>query len=178
MHSYVDLELGANAQDEFTRLLIHPAGATRQEDMHDHWDVKGVFPPLSWHTLTFDVKDNLDRSHQAFPVELRNVHGDTGWLYGRADCIAFHHPTSFTVVRRLDLVDLVEGLMAEHGVKEQSYVTDKREWAVLGNGHPKHQVYRRVGPGYHRDDRVVMVHKNDMWNVSSSRPRKKQPMEL
>lgn len=173
MHSYVDLELGADAQDEFTRLLIYPDGATRQEDMHDHWDVKGVFRDLSGSVLRFDVKDNLDRHHQSFPVEIQNVHGAKGWLYGNADCLAFHHPTSFTIVWRFRLVKLVERLMQESSVTPDEYITDKWEWSPLGHGDPKSQVYSRKK--WDRDDRVVMVHKNDMWNISSSRPRKKQP---
>jgi hypothetical protein len=173
VHSYVDLELGADAQDEFTRLLIYPDGATRQEDMHDHWDVKGVFRDLSGSVLRFDVKDNLDRHHQSFPVEIQNVHGAKGWLYGNADCLAFHHPTSFTIVWRFRLVKLVERLMQESSVTPDEYITDKWEWSPLGHGDPKSQVYSRKK--WDRDDRVVMVHKNDMWNISSSRPRKKQP---
>jgi hypothetical protein len=141
--------------------------------MHDHWDVKGVFRDLSGSVLRFDVKDNLDRHHQSFPVEIQNVHGAKGWLYGNADCLAFHHPTSFTIVWRFRLVKLVERLMQESSVTPDEYITDKWEWSPLGHGDPKSQVYSRKK--WDRDDRVVMVHKNDMWNISSSRPRKKQP---
>ena len=170
--SFVDLELGADAQNQFARLLLRPIVASKQEDMYHHWDVGGVFSDLSGDVLKFDVKDNLDKKHQAFPVELQNVHGQNGWLYGRADCIAFHHPTSFTVVWRFLLVELVERLMEQHGVTLDSYVTEKDKWLPLGESNPDTQVYRREKWG--RDDRVVMVPKNDMWAISASRPLKRE----
>ena len=173
MSKFVDLELGSEAESEFAKLLLNPVGATRSQDMYQHWDVSGVYSDLSGSVLKFDVKNNVDRERYAFPVELKNVHGQAGWLYGGAHCIAFNHPDTFTVVSRFLLVELVESLMGEHGVSEENYVTDKHLWNVLGTGDPASKVYRRVGPTYNRDDRVVLVGAEDMWSISSTRPCKR-----
>ena len=40
-------------------------------------------------------------------VELRNVRGKVGWLFGKADLIAFEKETSFLFVKRLDLLAVI-----------------------------------------------------------------------
>ena len=175
MSKFVDLGLGSEAESEFAKLLLYPVGATRDQDMYQHWDVSGVYSDLSGSVLKFDVKNNVDRERYAFPVELKNVHGQAGWLYGGSHCIAWNHPDTFTVVWRHRLLELVEGLMGEHGVSEEDYVTDKYRWTQLGTGDPDQQMYRRVGPTYNRDDRVVLVGAEDVWAISSSRPSKIHP---
>ena len=80
MSKFVDLELGSEAESEFAKLLLNPVGATRSQDMYQHWDVSGVYSDLSGSVLKFDVKNNVDRERYAFPVELKNIHGQAGWL--------------------------------------------------------------------------------------------------
>ena len=68
MSKFVDLELGSEAESEFAKLLLNPVGATRSQDMYQHWDVSGVYSDLSGSVLKFDVKNNVDRERYAFPV--------------------------------------------------------------------------------------------------------------
>jgi len=49
-----------------------------------------------------------DRLHW---VELRNVNGKLGWLYGKAYYIAFETRNWWIVVRREDLVKFIEGVL-------------------------------------------------------------------
>ena len=163
--SYVDLSLGEEAQQEFSRLLLRCRRATESEDKYDHWDLKGVLPDLAGKRLTFDVKDNVDRGRKAFPVELQGITGKPGWLYGKADCIAYNHPESFTVIWREGLVRLVERLMEEHCVDLNWYTDDEADWTVLGRGKPGQMVYRRLKWG--RDDRVVLVDANEVFAVAN-----------
>ena len=171
--SYVDKSLGQTAQDEFAKLLLDPVEASEHEDIYYHWDIRGVFPDLSGERLRFDVKElkPWSREKRVFPIELQNVSGSTGWLYGKADCIAYMHPTSFTVVWRHNLVALVEMMMTTDGVSLKKYVTEKSRWVPLGDGPPEKQIYRRLK--WDRDDRVIMLHADDMWSISSARPPKR-----
>lgn len=51
-------------------------------------------------------KDNGSQTDFTW-VELRNVRGKVGWLFGKADLIAFEKGSSFIFVKRLDLLSLV-----------------------------------------------------------------------
>ncbi len=49
--------------------------------------------------------------HEYVWIEFKNVAGNYGWLYGKADYIAFERPEDFVVVRRSGLVKLCEKLV-------------------------------------------------------------------
>ncbi len=164
--SYVDLSLGEDAQEEFAKVLFRCRRATEDEDKYEHWDLKGGLQDLGTKRLTFDVKDNVDRERKAFPVELQGITGEPGWLYGKADCIAYNHPESFTVIWREELVALVERLMEEHCVDLNWYTDDEADWTVLGQGKPGQMVYRRLKWG--RDDRVVLVDADELFAVANA----------
>jgi hypothetical protein len=103
-------EIGQTAEQRFAELLEGSRRATTQEDMHEHWDV------MSETGMKFDVKamkkwkrsdpEPTDRIHY---VELRNVRGELGWLYGEADYIAFETRAHWIVVPRKKLVHFIEG---------------------------------------------------------------------
>lgn len=62
--------------------------------------------------LSVDIKGAKRHSDDGlFLVELKNVRGDRGWLFGRADIIAFQYRNSFVMVRRNDLFALVKSKM-------------------------------------------------------------------
>jgi hypothetical protein len=104
------LEIGQTAEQRFAELLEGSRRATTHEDMHEHWDV------MSETGMKFDVKamkkwkrsdpEPTDRIHY---VELRNVRGELGWLYGQADYIAFETRAHWIVVPRKKLVHFIEG---------------------------------------------------------------------
>ena len=62
--------------------------------------------------------DNSSNSRYIW-VEFKNVRGDNGWLYGKADYIAFHNDDEnvFCVVDRKDLVSLCERVCDDSFVK-------------------------------------------------------------
>jgi hypothetical protein len=105
------LEIGQTAEQCFAELLEGSRRATTQEDMHEHWDVKSVAG------TKYDVKamkrwkrsdpEPTDRIHY---VELRNVRGELGWLYGQADYIAFETRAHWIVVPRKKLIHFIEGV--------------------------------------------------------------------
>jgi hypothetical protein len=47
-------------------------------------------------------------------VELRNVHGNRGWLYGQANYIVFETRSYWLVVPREDLVNFIDGAVEKN----------------------------------------------------------------
>lgn len=82
--------------------------SSKLEDIHEHWDFKV-------NNSTVDVKalKRINRSDSMFSteytwVELQNVRGNTGWLFGDADYIAFEQLNHFLIVKRSDLIGFCE----------------------------------------------------------------------
>lgn len=83
--------------------------SSKEEDMHEHWDVSLM--------MRFDVKamKKVNRSddkanENIHYVEIKNVQGHPGWLYGEADFFAFETEEYFVLV---------------HKEKLQSFIKDK-----------------------------------------------------
>jgi len=78
-------------EDKFAEVIKQfgdTSKSTKEEDIHEHWDVKL--------DIKFDVKaikktnryDN-EPNENIHWVELKNVRGNKGWLYGDANYFAF-----------------------------------------------------------------------------------------
>ena len=141
---------GNKAEEEFAKLLIKPVAANRNENIYEHWDIKDI------NGHTYDVKamkqyrssDNeaTDRLHW---IEFQNVDGNTGWLYGKADYIAFETRKWWIVVGRKDLVAFVEG-----ATREGKKAKEK----------PKpYEIYQRDG----RNDRLTILPTVDLLSIAS-----------
>lgn len=124
------VEQGKSVEREFASLLTNPIFATKEQDMHEHWDVEDAM------AVKYDVKGMkkyrrsddkpTDRLHW---IELRNVNGKSGWLYGDADIIAFETRKWWLLVERKDLVQFVEGIIwgEETTEKPEPYKLYQRE---------------------------------------------------
>ena len=144
------LEMGEKAEDVFARIAAQKGWkvttASNYANINDHWDFliqKGA------ERYRVDVK-GMKRFSRYDPgvqdnwiwIELHGVREhDRGWLYdGKADLIAFEKKGSFVVVRRDDLIKLVEQLVdmntTVHSAKDARY-----------------KVYSRPG----RPDRITMI---------------------
>jgi hypothetical protein len=122
---------GKSVEARFARLLTNPVFASKEQDMTEHWDV-------SDNSCRYDVKgmkrfrrsdpEPTDRLHY---IELRNVNGKVGWLYGKADYIAFETRSWWIVVDRAKLADFVEGAIwsgnDQFGLKPEPYKLIQRE---------------------------------------------------
>lgn len=87
--------------------------ATRDQDMYDHID-------FFVNDISYDIKSikkrcakDEDVDEGIIWVELRNVRGDKGWLYGKCKRIAFELRNSFAVVERTELQQLVDSLLID-----------------------------------------------------------------
>lgn len=67
--------------------------------------------------ISIDVKSQKRQYKISQPnktvIELKNVRGEIGWLYGNADKIAFQYETSFLIFDRKELVSFTEKYLAE-----------------------------------------------------------------
>jgi hypothetical protein len=113
------LELGQGAESQFAELamkhgwIISPASG--QSNINEHFD---YLMTKDGRTFKVEVKslkrvnrrDANTQDHYVW-MELRNVRGEKGWLYGHADLIAFEMTHAFRIVRRTELVELVEKLV-------------------------------------------------------------------
>jgi len=82
--------------------------SSEQEDMFEHWDIKlqtkfDVKAVKRVRTAEGEPDDNIHY------VEFINVNGELGWLYGKADYIAFELNEYWAIVDRRVLRMFVEG---------------------------------------------------------------------
>jgi len=161
------LELGDKAEVVFRRLAEKRGwkltDATFEGNVNEHWDFLMVKGKDSYKT---DIKamKRLSRNDLAVQdkwvwVELHGVRPhDKGWLYdGKADLISFEKQTSFVIIKRTNLITLVESL-----VDHKTLVHSSRE--------AKYRIYNRPG----RPDRITLIEtdklnhiKWDEWAKSS-----------
>lgn len=116
---------GQAAEDLFVEVMKknnhEVVKATDRENMHEHIDffVDGV---------SYDVKGekSYSRDNEIYKViwiEKTNVRGNRGWLYGRANLIAFLVPPWFWIISRLALVTFIESHM-----KDAKTLSHKKKW--------------------------------------------------
>lgn len=95
--------------------------AHQQEDMYEHFDYI-IFKDGEVHRVEVKSRKRINRHDEIFQddyiwIELENVRGDKGWLYGTADLIAFEEENDFKLVKREDLVRIVELLVKPEKVE-------------------------------------------------------------
>lgn len=105
------LKKGKEVEKKFAEFLEYfgeVREANQNEDMYEHWDV-ALFD------TKFDVKGlrKKNRHDDEFDenihwVELRNVYGSDGWLYGQSHFIVFETFDYWVVVKRTKLIKLIE----------------------------------------------------------------------
>lgn len=82
--------------------------ATKKQDQEEHWDVEIEKPTGEKYKVEVKgYKDSL-RIHNYVLLELRNVIGGTGWLYGLSDGLAHRAAEDFIYFRTEGLRDLVK----------------------------------------------------------------------
>jgi len=107
---------GVTAETKFKELAVNlgftVTNATREENMFDHIDFyvkKGSF------YTSLDVKAEKKISRKDYDVqsnflwiELTNVNGDFGWVYGKSEYIAFETGEGFMLVKTELLREYIE----------------------------------------------------------------------
>lgn len=149
--------LGKKAEDSFEDWLKQNNRNYRpatKEEQYQHIDFI-VYNPKLQKDINIDVKATKKRSRMDSDsnsnyvwVEFRNVRGDNGWLYGKADYIVFHNQQEdqFYAVDRKDLIQLCEKIC------DDQKVTNPRE--------ALHHKYTREG----RKDVLSLLYFDDILN--------------
>ncbi len=141
MVDHWDVEVPA---DEFEGRLIELAGVT-DKDLYPRAELEKHHFASRADGYRFDVKAQPkgQQSHSYRWVELQNVRGAIGWLYGKSDYIAFEYGDYWILVPTSRLQRLVE-------TKLDTTPMEGRDWS--GNPQP-YKIHKRDG----RDDQVMMV---------------------
>jgi len=144
------LEIGDRAENIFKRMAVSRGweleDAPEESNINEHWD---FLMKKENESYKVDIKGmkRVRRSDQSVQdewvwIELHGVRPyDRGWLYdGKADLISFEKMTSFVIVKRIDLIALVE--------KQVDLKT-----LVHSPGEAKYRIYNRSG----RPDRITLI---------------------
>ena len=139
------LKIGKQKEQEFARFFRNVTESTQEQDIKEHWDlnVRYDVKMLRRKTRGGDFDENIHW------VELMNVHGDTGWMYGEADYFAFEVEDYWISVAKEDLQKFIEQKCAD------------KEWS---NVPALYRLYRRKG----RKDIITLVKTIDLMYISSS----------
>jgi hypothetical protein len=117
--------------------------ATSYENRVKHFDFHVQGRPVEVKAMKAPRRGMAPVSDMIY-VELKNVSGGVGWVYGDADFIAFEQHEGFLVVDRRELVRLVQSM--------QPKCKQSRVSGVF------HTLYSRAN----RDDLVMVLHKDDL----------------
>jgi hypothetical protein len=137
--------------------------ASRDEDIMEHWDFE---VKLKEGSKRIDIKSlkRLNRHDEEFNdelhwVELKNVHGDLGWVRGKADFILFECFDVWLLVDRSRLEQYVLGKTANGSI-----ITTK-DFELLQKGY----LYQRKD----RKDEMTLLKKEELLNLNPKRINKK-----
>ena len=149
------LQSGLGAEQLFDKIAISKhleiKNAKRRDNIQKHIDKYVTDDAGTW---SVDIKarkktrrsDNNAQDDWIW-IEFQNVRGNTGWLYGEADYIAFETQDNFVIVKKDSLVKYVEGAV------------DMGK-SVKYSGEAKYKTYRRAG----RNDLLTMVELSEIKN--------------
>ena len=115
MNDYADsIKVGDTAEQRFKKCCLNRGktviDANRSQNILGHWDFM-----VDGEAVDVKARKKLHRhSHfyndESVYIELRNVRGKRGWLYGNAHKFAFETPDGFIMILRDDLIAAVETL--------------------------------------------------------------------
>ena len=148
---------GNEAEGSFKKLFTFVKKATKEEDIFEHWDLEVIVDDKN---VKVDVKaiKNEDRfdphpNENFHWVEIQNVNGDVGWLYGKSDLIAFETIDYFILVGTLKLRRFLE--------KKLKYTKDTIPEIETTSVKDPYVFYRRKD----RNDIVVKVKTVDLMHI-------------
>jgi hypothetical protein len=82
--------------------IVHP---TKEQDMFEHWDIQIEGVKYDVKSIKKESRHDNTTNEEIIWVEFQNVRGNPGWLYGKADMIAFEVDKGFLLVPRTSLLE-------------------------------------------------------------------------
>lgn len=132
----------AGALDMFNKVSF----ASRDEDIFDHWDVK-IDIKIDVKAMKKINREDSEPNENIHYVEIKNVHGNKGWLYGEADYFAFEMKDYYVMVSK---------------VKLQAMIAEKCKDKIKCTRPTLYQLYSREG----RNDMMTLVKTVDLIFIS------------
>lgn len=132
----------AGALDMFNKVSF----ASRDEDIFDHWDVK-IDIKIDVKAMKKINREDSEPNENIHYVEIKNVHGNKGWLYGEADYFAFEMKDYYVMVSKIKL---------------QAMIADKCKEKMKCARPTLYQLYSREG----RNDMMTLVKTVDLIFIS------------
>lgn len=140
------LQKGKLVEDSFKKLFKKVTDPTKEQDIHEHWDLQVNFK--------VDVKGMKKKSRQDSEpnenihwIEIKNVLGKPGWLYGEADYFSFETKDYWIVVKK----DRLQHWVKKNIKKEMS------EKPIM------YHLYRRKGS----QDLITLVSSHDLYFLNT-----------
>jgi hypothetical protein len=134
------LELGERAENLFILLAVRLgwtiSSSSQRENIDEHWDYQigkdGESFKVEVKSKKRVMRSDQTPQHDLTWIELHGVRPqDAGWLFGKADLIAFEKENSFLIVKKPDLLKIVNkkvNLVAKVKIpKDAVYKIYKRE---------------------------------------------------
>jgi len=100
--------------------------------------------------LSMDVDVKSIKDPETLWIEFRGISGGSGWLYGKATHFAFEREKEFQLVRKEDLIQLVDSL-----VDKSTHVSSPKDCM--------YKMYSRKK--YGRDDLLSKIHPDDLYKI-------------
>lgn len=141
------LSKGKEKEKEFMALFKTAVESTKEEDIHGHIDLK-IFASVDVKGMKKISREDKSATEQFHWLEIKNVQGKPGWLYGDADFFAFETLDYWIVVDKVDLQQLIKKKV----VKELVFETKKALY----------KLYRRAG----RQDVITLVKTLDLMKIA------------
>jgi hypothetical protein len=126
--------------------------APRDANIYEHWDFEivkdGYKRKVEVKAAKREKRTDESLNQEWVWIEFRNVRGEAGWLFGKANWIAFETQDPFLIVDRHDLYQLVRRV-----VDRETQVESARE--------AKYKTYTRTG----RPDQIAQVRLDDLRKI-------------
>jgi hypothetical protein len=126
--------------------------APRDANIYEHWDFEivkdGYKRKVEVKAAKREKRTDESLNQEWVWIEFRNVRGEAGWLFGKANWIAFETQDPFLIVDRHDLYQLVRRV-----VDRETQVESARE--------AKYKTYTRKG----RPDQIAQVRLDDLRKI-------------
>lgn len=100
------LKVGRIKEANFKNLFKNTSWATKDQDVFDHWDFQVNFK-VDVKGLKKLKRSDENTNENIHWIELINVLGNKGWLYGEADFFAFETNKYWVVVEKYKLQDWI-----------------------------------------------------------------------
>lgn len=137
------LQKGKEKEQLFASLFQNCTESTKEEDMFQHWDIK---IPVDVKGIKKVNRGDREANENFHYVELKNVNGAKGWLYGAAFFFAFETNDYWILVGKGQLQELIA-----------------EKCAAKIPGREKYQLRQRAG----RKDLITIVPTLDLCYIST-----------